>query len=735
MGKATKKSHKCQTHEECRRAVCFLCLKKGDGRGISKSMEDFILKESICNDFLLDRPYLPGGSCSTCRNHVANFFKNGKPVTIHSSNDYIGIANELRNLPIETRNPSSKLNCLCQICQIARSKGVEGLKPKEADNHSFNKGSLEKCPNCLSPIGAGHHHSKSSCNSTSTLLNNLEEQLPPHVSEQFASRIIDKAEKNSDGQAVLNTGGGKPKLVSTGPAEDPVQIPHSAFFKMEREVGLSRNAINEVKTILTSETKKRKLVEPYLKDAMIQQGRICDDYFHVREKMVFEGKDKLEITRPLVLCKDVPAFISFVKEKRTETSFIHKLGLDGGKGSLKVTLNLIGDPENLRNSPGSDDEPLMDDSIPETEQAGPSNSPPIVGLARAVHSLVASGSESESETPSSLSKKVRKAKYLDSGVKQLFILALAPDTKECYQNLKLILDALKVFEASNNFSVASDMKLYAILLGIQTAASTYPCIWCEGRKCEYSPNDALRTLGSCREYARKFKAAVATAEQQGKKPPLPKEFMCSENEPLLSGPDYTVILDILPPPELHLMTGVCFHIFKAIAEEMGEKLAYEWVEKYVGKVDPSVGFKGKQARMFLKKISEMAQSRTPKFPRRLMKFIHALQKFDKVVSSCFGVKLKVDTYKRHISAFKTAFMALRISVTPKVHCVFRHVQEFCERKGCGLGVYSEQVVENSHYDFAKIEKWYPTNPKTDPEYPQKKLRSVNRYNGLHLNNR
>ena len=144
MGKATKKSHKCQSHEECRRAVCFLCLRKGDGRGISKSMEDFILKKSICNDFLFDRPYLPGGSCSTCRNHVANFFKNGKPVTLHSSNDYIGIANELRNLPVETRNPASKLNCHCQICQIARSKGVE---PKEADNHSFSKESLEKCTN------------------------------------------------------------------------------------------------------------------------------------------------------------------------------------------------------------------------------------------------------------------------------------------------------------------------------------------------------------------------------------------------------------------------------------------------------------------------------------------------------------------------------------------------------------------------------------------------------------
>ena len=77
-------------------------------------------------------------------------------------------------------------------------------------------------------------------------------------------------------------------------------------------------------------------------------------------------------------------------------------------------------------------------------------------------------------------------------------------------------------------------------------------------------------------------------------------------------------------------------------------------------------------------------------------------------------------------------MVLGISITPKVHCVFRHVQEFCECKGCGLGVDSEQVVENSHYDFFKIEQWYPTNLETDPNCAQKMLRKVNRYNGLHL---
>ena len=169
------------------------------------------------------------------------------------------------------------------------------------------------------------------------------------------------------------------------------------------------------------------------------------------------------------------------------------------------------------------------------------------------------------------------------------------------------------------------------------------------------------------------------------------------------------------------MTGVSFHIFKAIANEMGKDSEYQWVEKFVGKVDSSMGFKGKQARTFLKKAEEMSHSRTLRFPRRLKKYINALKKFDKVVSSCFGKKLK-SSYKKSIHEFRIAFQALKISITPKVHCVFRHVQEFCERRGCGLGLYSEQVVENSHYDFIKIEQRYPTNLKTDP-YCVKKIES------------
>ena len=223
------------------------------------------------------------------------------------------------------------------------------------------------------------------------------------------------------------------------------------------------------------------LVEPYLKQAMVDQGRICDDYFHVDETLPLIGKDDLQIKRPVVLCKDVPEFINFVKETRyngknfNDKNFIHKIGLDGGKGSFKVTLNLIETSENLTNAPVAD-QIISEESNLDSEQAGPSTSSSVVGLARSVHLMISSESESETETPASFCKKVKKSKYLDSGVKQLFILALAPDTKESYVNLKLILDTLKVFESNDDFSIPSDKKLYSILLGIQSHSSTYPCI-------------------------------------------------------------------------------------------------------------------------------------------------------------------------------------------------------------------------------------------------------------------
>ena len=46
-------------------------------------------------------------------------------------------------------------------------------------------------------------------------------------------------------------------------------------------------------------------------------------------------------------------------------------------------------------------------------------------------------------------------------------------------------------------------------------------------------------------------------------------------------------------------------------------------------------------------------------------YIQAFRSFDQVVSKCFGVSLK-EGYKEAIEDFKTAYMNLGITVTPKV---------------------------------------------------------------------
>ena len=94
-------------------------------------MVDFIVKKRICSDFEFHKPYLPAVSCGSCCTYVSRFWRDGTSVKTHSSPDnYLTIAEELRNLPMETRNPVSKLECSCQICQIARSKSPSAKKAK-----------------------------------------------------------------------------------------------------------------------------------------------------------------------------------------------------------------------------------------------------------------------------------------------------------------------------------------------------------------------------------------------------------------------------------------------------------------------------------------------------------------------------------------------------------------------------------------------------------------------------
>ena len=111
-------------------------------------------------------------------------------------------------------------------------------------------------------------------------------------------------------------------------------------------------------------------------------------------------------------------------------------------------------------------------------------------------------------------------------------------------------------------------------------------------------------------------------------------------------------------------------------------------------------------------------------------FVRAFKAFEKVVKSCFSLNLDID-YKTHIEHFREMYSDLGISITPKVHTVFFHVHEFCDRHQTGLGIFSEQASEAVHSNFSVTWKNYKFSD-IHPEYPSQLLRAVNDYNTSHL---
>lgn len=159
-----------------------------------------------------------------------------------------------------------------------------------------------------------------------------------------------------------------------------------------------------------------------------------------------------------------------------------------------------------------------------------------------------------------------------------------------------------------------------------------------------------------------------------------KNFNNCVHPPLFDIDEEKTFLEIIPPPELHLMLGVVNTLFSHMSKEF-EKESLDWAKACHVQRDVthgSSGFNGNSCKKLLDNVDILrAQSNLG-----LLKYVKAFDDFKKVVTACFGKKL-YEEYKNCINAFKISYLDLKISVTPKVHAVFFHVVQFCEKKTNG----------------------------------------------------
>ena len=95
-----------------------------------------------------------------------------------------------------------------------------------------------------------------------------------------------------------------------------------------------------------------------------------------------------------------------------------------------------------------------------------------------------------------------------NGVKKLLPILIAPDIREHYDNMKMIMDLINVNDAEC-IVTCGDKKLQAIMTGLIGAASRFNCNYCETDLTDLEFLGPERTFGSIRSWHERFVDAGA----------------------------------------------------------------------------------------------------------------------------------------------------------------------------------------------------------------------------------
>lgn len=449
-----------------------------------------------------------------------------------------------------------------------------------------------------------------------------------------------------------------------------------SLLNVQLNTGLSNTGMRQLASTLNKATETR-LVEPFFQQKFAAVGKSLNDFFQLSVVNISAEKGKAEEKRTIIHCKNLEDLTNKVLLSREYGSnhFV-KLGIDGGGSFLKMSLAVI------------------------------------------------KVTDEDDETRSPQQKSLRlltSSSARDTGVKRQLIVAIAENVSETYENVKLMMNIIQLNDVS--FCISCDLKMANIICGIQSHSSKHPCCWCNIDSDNLSECGTSRSFGSIKE---RFEAYVAA----GSDTKSAKDFDNVIHPPLIKMDDSTLILDVIPPMELHLLLGIVNHLFKNLSELWPG--AKEWPTLLHIQLQPYHGghFAGNECHKLLQNLDILQRMAEKACAYQAFGFIETLRHFKEVVTSCFGTTLQ-ENYKETIQKFKTSFLFLPISVTPKVHAVFYHVSEFVEKHQTSLGIFSEQATEAMHSRFKVHWERYKRIP-THPEYGKQLFNCVVDYNSKHL---
>lgn len=249
---------------------------------------------------------------------------------------------------------------------------------------------------------------------------------------------ISRTHDNSNFQNIelnLATKGAAARVVYNPKQQKEVFFSADSLNNFQRSSGTSLNGMQKLTNFIRTQAGKKSIPVSY-REIASQKSKILQDIYKT-ERFLFdvEGDDKCKCERAVVYA-DAEALLKAVLELREENNDVDiKIMADGGQGMFKICMSIF--PKKCV--------------------------------------------EEEIEEPAS-----KRAKYVDggttsregtlTGVQRLLMLAVVPNIKETYDNIKLLFDLIQI----NNipFKFVSDFKVILIVNGQQTASSSYPSPYC-----------------------------------------------------------------------------------------------------------------------------------------------------------------------------------------------------------------------------------------------------------------
>ena len=181
------------------------------------------------------------------------------------------------------------------------------------------------CTYCYKVVKPGISHQ---CNKGVEAITSLMEHISPDTRSQlsFETITVKQEQKMSNSPVQLQSArGGKPTPVVMGTAvvrgaEAPTKLSHETLMQVQNQNDLSNNQIIGIASTLRSSGVP---IEPNFRNALYNIEEELAPFFQVQPTTleVGSGDSIQKIVKPLVLCKNLGAFIQFVLAKRQIQGF------------------------------------------------------------------------------------------------------------------------------------------------------------------------------------------------------------------------------------------------------------------------------------------------------------------------------------------------------------------------------------------------------------------------------